>query len=366
MKSGSGRQAYLDRVRGVAVLIMIEAHVLDSWTRVPDRTTHTFGWAMVLGGFGAPMFLFLAGIGLVLSAESKRRRGIDFDDAWHAAQKRGWQIFGLAFLFRLQAYILTAGYSAMSLLKVDILNVMGPAIALAAMAGRGLRSRTPRAILFAAIGLGIAMVTPIVRTTSALNWLPDPIEWYFRPTPGRTNFTLFPWSAFVFAGAAAGEIIDAIMASAVRPMKTQLALAAGAIVVALIGYRLSLLPSIYVPRSEFWTSSPTFFLLRVGLILLMLPLAFFWEVAPWRGVISRWSPIEELGKASLFVYWIHVEMVYGFISRPLRRALSFETAIGADIMFSIFLLALVLVKNRLVTARKAPPVRARGPSPAAI
>ncbi len=366
MNAGSGRQAYLDRVRGAAVLIMIEAHVLDSWTRVPDRTTHAFGWAMVLGGFGAPLFLFLAGVSLVLSAESKVRRGDDFNAAWNAVQTRGWQVFGLAFLFRLQAYILTAFYSAMSLLKVDILNVMGPAIAAAAFAGKQVRSKTPRAVWFAAIAMGIALATPIVRTMPLLNWFPDPLEWYFRPTPGRTNFTLFPWAAFVFAGAAAGEALSGVRVSDRRAIETQLLMAAVAILVAWIGYRASFLPSIYTPRSEFWTTSPTFFLLRVGLILLCLPLAFFWEAAPWRGIISQWSPVVELGKASLFVYWIHVEMVYGFISRPIKRSLSFEGAILADVLFSAFLFGLVLLKNRLLSARKSPPVPIAGPSPAAI
>jgi uncharacterized membrane protein len=148
MTAGSGRLAYLDWVRGLAVLIMIEAHVLDSWTRVPDRLTPAFGWAMVLGGFGAPMFLFLAGVSLAMSAESKFRKTADFDASWAAVQKRGWQVFGLAFLFRLQSYILTAGYSAVvGLLKVDILNIMGPAIAVAAMAGRLIRTKKARAIL---------------------------------------------------------------------------------------------------------------------------------------------------------------------------------------------------------------------------
>jgi uncharacterized membrane protein len=366
MTTGSGRQAYLDRVRGLAVLIMIEAHVLDSWTRLPDRATSAFGWAMVLGGFGAPMFLFLAGVSAVLSAESKFRKTGDFDAAWAAVQKRGWQVFGLAFLFRLQAYILTAGYSAMSLLKVDILNVMGPAIALAAITGSFAKTKMNRACLFAASAVAISMLTPIVRTTSLLAWLPDPIEWYFRPTPGRTNFTLFPWSGFLFAGAAVGELIDGMLAVDRRALRQQLALAAAAILLAWLAYRASFLPSIYTPRSEFWTSSPTFFLLRVGLITLLLPLAFLWERAPWRGTLSRWSPIEEMGKASLFVYWIHVEMVYGFISRPLRRSLSFEAAIAVDLLFSAFLLGLVFLKNRLVSVKKAPPLPVAGPSPASI
>ena len=364
MTASSGRQAYLDRVRGLAVLIMIEAHVLDSWTRLPDRSTHAFGWAMVLGGFGAPMFLFLAGVSLALSAESKLRKTGDFNASWAAVQKRGWQVFGLAFLFRLQSYILTAGYSAISLLKVDILNIMGPAIAVAAMAGRLITAKKARAMLFAAIAVAMAMMTPIVRATPLLEWLPDPIEWYFRPTPGRTNFTLFPWAGFVFAGAAVGETINGAR-SAARARGYHLVLAASAVVIMWLSHRAALLPSIY-SHSDFWTSSPTFFFLRVGLITLLLPLAFWWDAAPWRGVISRWSPIEEFGKASLFVYWIHVEMVYGFLSRPLRRNLSFAAAIAAELLFSAFLLGLVLVKNRLVSVRKAPPLAAAGPTPASI
>jgi hypothetical protein len=59
-------------------------------------------------------------------------------------------------------------------------------------------------------------------------------------------------------------------------------------------------------------------------------------------------------------------MVYGFISRPLRRTLSFETAMLADLLFSAFILALVLLKNRLVDFRKADALRASGPTPASI
>ncbi len=109
MTSSTVRHAYLDWVRGVAVLIMIEAHVLDAWTQAADRTRPLFGYAMILGGFGAPLFLFLAGLAVVLSAESKLRKTGDFAASWWAVQKRGWQVFGLAFLFRLQSYILSGG-----------------------------------------------------------------------------------------------------------------------------------------------------------------------------------------------------------------------------------------------------------------
>jgi uncharacterized membrane protein len=360
---GTARHAYLDWMRGIAVLIMIEAHVLDAWTRVGDRSREAFGHSMVLGGFGAPLFLFLAGVAIVLSAESKYRRSGDLHRAWRLAEKRGWQIFGLAFLFRLQSFVLGGASNPAGLLKVDILNVMGPAIAAAATVGRLAKSTRARGVLFALAALAIALITPVVRVTPILDWLPDPAEWYFRPSPGRTNFTLFPWAGFVFAGAVVGVVIAALASRRMVALQGSLALAGSSI--ALLAYAASFLPSPY-QTSEFWTSSPAFFLLRAGLLTLLVPISYLWERVPWRRTLASWSPVEELGRASLFVYWIHVEMVYGVFSRPIRRALSLEGALAAYALFTLFILGLVLLKNRILDGHAVGRVRQRGPTPASI
>jgi uncharacterized membrane protein len=212
---------------------------------------------------------------------------------------------------------------------------------------------------FAAVAAAIAMLTPIVRTTALLNWLPDPVEWYFRPVPGRTNFTMFPWAGFVFAGAAAGVVID----EARRPdrsVRLHAALGAGAVVIAAAGYRASFLPSIYA-RSDFWTSSPTFFFLRVGLMLALLVVTFMAghlighgvERAAPQGAPAKgygFAPLALMGKASLFVYWVHVELVYGVFSRPFRGRLSFEQVLVAYALFTLFMLGVVLARNRAAEA----------------
>ena len=43
MTGSAARRTYLDCLRGVAVLIMIEAHVIDSWTRVADVSRRRSG-----------------------------------------------------------------------------------------------------------------------------------------------------------------------------------------------------------------------------------------------------------------------------------------------------------------------------------
>ena len=127
-------------------------------------------------------------------------------------------------------------------------------------------------------------------------------------------------------------------------------MAAAGSAMAALAYLGSLRPSLYA-KSDFWTSSPSYFVLRVGLLTALLPLGYLWEQLPWRHKLSSWSPLEEFGKSSLFVYWIHVEMVYGFFSRPIRRALSAEQSFVAYVLFTLFLLARVHLKNRLVEAR---------------
>jgi fucose 4-O-acetylase-like acetyltransferase len=89
----------------------------------------------------------------------------------------------------------------------------------------------------------------------------------------------------------------------------------------------------------------------VGILTLLLPLAYVWTHTPLRGKASNLSPLEEFGRASLFVYWIHVEMVYGFFSRAIRRSLSIESALAAYVLFTVFLFTLVRLKRRIVEGR---------------
>jgi fucose 4-O-acetylase-like acetyltransferase len=58
--------------------------------------------------------------------------------------------------------------------------------------------------------------------------------------------------------------------------------------------------------------------------------------------------MQQLGRTSLFIYWIHVEMVYGLVSMPLHHALSLRQAAVALVLFTFFMLACSLAKDRVV------------------
>jgi uncharacterized membrane protein len=338
------RRAYLDWLRGVAVLIMVEAHTLDSWTHAADRGRSDYKWAIVVGGFGAPTFLFLAGVSLALAAGSRLDKGLSEAEVSARARRRGWEIFGLAFLFRLQSAVLGGG-GVRSFLKVDILNVMGLSMLGTALLWGLARRTVTRVVVLVTAAAATAMLTPIVRVTKVLDWLPDPIEAYFRPIAQYSGFTLLPWGGFVLAGASTGLWLDTARTPRdERRVILWLAVLGPALVAT--GYALSLLPPVY-RETNFWTSSPTFFVLRVGVLIAAIPIAYAWTAA-----VPGRSPIQELGIASFFVYWIHVEMVYGFLTWPIHRRLTFEQALVAFALFTVFLYGLVKLKDRMLTARR--------------
>lgn len=334
---------------------MVLSHVVDAWTREADRDRTAFYWTNFVGGLAAPAFLFLAGLGTALSGASKRRAGLSRGAVTWALLGRGATIFGLAFVFRAQALALGWG-QPIDFLKIDILNVMGPALMVAALLWGTADGVPGRVAAGVAATVGLAMTAPIIRAGAWIDTLPGPLQWYWRPTPGHTNFTLVPWSAFVFAGVGAGALLAAGR-DARAERRLQLGLAALSIALAAIAWWASFQPSIYAPgRATFWGASPTFFFLRLAIVMALLPLA--WSV---RHVLPAavGGPLATLGAASLFAYWVHVELVYGGIAIPLKRRLPLEMTLPATLAVSYGLARLVPWTRRWVAAIDAPPVRVK-------
>jgi hypothetical protein len=277
---------------------------------------------------------------MVLAARARVDRGMTEVEARQRAIRRGWQVCGLAFLFRLQSVIISGG-GLRAFLKVDILNIMGVTMLLAAWLWQIGRSARGRMLVLTLTTIAVAMLTPAIRVAPWLDWLPDPLEAYIRPSAGRSTFTFFPWGGFLLAGVLAGMWIDAVRLLD-EARRNAILLAVGA-AVAVTAYATAFLPAIYAD-TNYWTSSPTFFFVRLGIITALVPVAYAWSRIPWTS--TQPAPLREFGMASLFVYWIHVEMVYGVISTPLHRALTFEQALAAMSVFSVFLFSLVRVKQR--------------------
>lgn len=357
MTERPGRRGYLDWMRGLAVVIMVGWHTLDAWTTPVDKASGAFWYCQLIGGFGAPIFLFLAGVSVSLAAASRLRRspmGSAWAAAWPMVKRGGW-IWVLAILFRVQSDVLggrtTLGQLLVldivrgNTLKVDILNVMGPAIAGAAVIWGLVRTPGWRIAGSIAAAAALAFATPGIRAWGALDPLPDALEGYLRPFPGRTTFSFFPWAGFVFAGAAIGVLIDRTR-DAVAERRLIAWLGAGGIALWILSAVSAHGPSLFGP-SDFWRTAPSFFFLRVGVLIVGIAACYLWEARPRLLGEHPFSPMRQLGVTSLFIYWIHVEMAYGGLSRPIKGQLPLPWSLFAFLLFLTAMLGVSVLKTRL-------------------
>src|SRR5579871_6768003 len=124
--SSKPRLSYIDWMRGLACVLMFQAHCYDSWLRGDLRGGWFLGWSQLLATLPAPIFIFLAGLSIALVTEKLREKGIDRNAIARHSLLRGAEIFGLGYVFRLQEFLL--GYKWVpwtDLLRVDVLNILG-------------------------------------------------------------------------------------------------------------------------------------------------------------------------------------------------------------------------------------------------
>jgi uncharacterized membrane protein len=386
MTERPGRRGYLDWMRGLGVVIMVGWHTLDAWTTPADKASGAFWYCQLIGGFGAPIFLFLAGVSVALAAASRLRKSaraaappaphlapatplaatqaVPLPSAWAAAWpmvRRGGWIWVLAILFRVQSDVLggrtTLGQLLVldivrgNTLKVDILNVMGPAIAGAAVIWGLLRTPGWRIAGSIAAAAFFAGATPGIRAWGALDALPDALEGYLRPFAGRTTFSFFPWAGFVFAGAAIGVLIDRTR-DALSERRLIVWFGLGGVALWILSAAAAHGPSWFGP-SDFWRTAPSFFFLRVGVLVAGIAACYLWEARPRLLGAEPFSPMRQLGITSLFIYWIHVEMAYGGLSRPIKGQLPLPWSLLAFVLFLAAMLGLSLIKTALAARWQA-------------
>jgi uncharacterized membrane protein len=361
------RLDYIDWMRGLACVLMIQAHCYDSWLNAGARKTALYRWSQEVSTMAAPIFIFLAGVSFVLVTERLRKKQTPKREIFKTASLRGAEILGFGLLLRVQEFVLGYPKSPWTdLFRVDVLNILGISILLMAVfwrlteAARSLDSSASRETshdpknfrlltiaLSLCIAAVIALVTPPLWTTHRPRFLPWMLESYINGVhiynvPQTWLFAIFPWSGFAFVGLAFGLFIRSDFA---QRKELQALAATGAVgaVACLVSLAFDYSPVKLYAVYDYWHSSPNFFQMRCGILLLLAFAVFAW--CRW-GVATRgFSPFMLFGKTSLLVYWVHIEFVYGRLSILPKGRTGIPLATAG--MIVIFAAMLALSKWRL-------------------
>jgi len=320
MTQRSNRLPYFDWMRGLAVLIMLQGHVMDAWVHPSSRSSEWFWLSQFLGGLPAPIFLFLVGVSLALVLDRLRTKGASSGDLALKVLRRGGWLLLLAYVFRVEQFLVWYPASQWrNIFKVDTLNCIAICTLIVGLLAVALKSRRLNTVVMAVVTVAFVFLTPWVYPVKGL---PEFVLSYLNGNNHPSYFSFFPWAAFTFAGITFGYMLLTGKTKLGEPEFFKRVAVTGICVYA-AGAAMSLTRIFEYGHFDYSLTSPHFFLVRLGWILLITYGAYLWST---RRAAARWSPLITLGQASLVVYWLHMEIVYGRIFHGFGQSLDLSHA----------------------------------------
>jgi uncharacterized membrane protein len=349
----------VDWLRGLAVVLMIQTHLYDSWASPAAKLEPAYWWTRYLGGVPARLFLLLVGVSLAIRFEAQLAKGVPRAKMVREAARRGLEVVALAYLFRFQEWALAGFWNPVTdLFRIDILNCIGASMILVAALAAPRNGRPQYAVALLAtlafVGLG-----PIIGPAHFPTLIPVALSSYVGGQRPMSWFGLFPWAAWAFVGLAIGHVWVRASRDPKREVRVFLLTGLGGLVMmsTVILIRKWNPYVIRYPNDVVQQMGPGTFFYRLGLNLVLALFAY----AVTRLRAGRYSVLRQFGQTSLLIYWIHVDLCYGLVSRRFHHQLSLAQAtVGFVLMTAAMFLVSVTKTKYWDPWRRRAKLRAKG------
>ncbi len=342
------RLNFVDLMRGLAMLVMIEVHVVNSLMQTALRDAPWFHLINFINGLVAPSFIFISGFAFMLASQAKL-------ESFRAFKYDFWKQIGRIMLIWFLGYMLHIPFFSfykcthvatwdhwLKFFSIDVLQCIAFGLLLIFILRLAIKS--DRAFLGTIIALGLLAVlpAPLVYRIDFLKYMPFYLATYLTPIY-YTNFPLFPWFGFMAAG-----ILSAWFFMKARNNGTDSAfmkrLLIAAALLAVIGIPLMFFLKDYLHL--FTDVRPNFFFFagRLGCILLILTGCYYYcnrkeEISPIILYPSR---------ESLAVYFLHLQILHREFWHGRSIMQIFPNTLGFG---TCLLIALGIILLMLPTAR---------------
>jgi uncharacterized membrane protein len=306
------RVVFLDLLRALAVVMMVQGHTIDLLLANEYRSYDFLSFRLwqFVRGVTAPIFLLTAGTVFIyllrsnaapLRDNSRLAKGI----------KRALLLLALGYLLRFPSPSIIGVFTMpseywLAFWVVDVLQLIGVALLLLLLgAFLAEKSRFNDYAVFACGGLFFFLGSIFCEQIAWEAWLPAPLAAYFYSGSG-SHFPLFPWAGYVMCGG----VLGAYLARAGQPpaplsLSRRLTLA-GMSLLALYYCGGWLIAARY-GSSLFLASNPDLILLRLGSVLLLVALIARLS-ARVRAVPHT---LLLIGRQTLLIYVAHLVILYG-------------------------------------------------------
>ncbi len=350
VRAGTGtvatRYGFIDLLRGFALVMMIETHVVNAYLPVALRKGSAFFfWLNFVNGLVAPGFLFAAGFSIVLQSSSQWDNWLHFRPPFWRQMRRLGFISLVAYFnhlegFKWSRYLRNWGDGTMwaKTLQVDVLQCIVVSLLTVHLLIFVLRRKNLLTWGTCLLAGCIAFVTPLMWSRDFRGSLPLSVALFLNPH-GVSLFPIFPWLSFVLAGSCASCFFLKSVELRRVPAFMRNSAILGALMIA-GGLLLRNAPYTLPGYANFYTTSPLYVLIRIGCILLVAALLYSLETG------MQWVPrsIQLAGQESLLVYGVHIWLIFVFLrGRRAGQIFGLETGYVGCLLLSAALTLLMLL-----------------------
>ncbi|HEY9167705.1 MAG TPA: heparan-alpha-glucosaminide N-acetyltransferase domain-containing protein [Candidatus Kryptonia bacterium] len=351
------RLGFVDQFRGLATLFMIETHVLNALLLVPLREYFPFKAIDFMNGFVAPSFLFVAGFSFTLALTRKGDSYRKFSVELVRHLKRLMFIWITGYLLHVPYFSLrktvheSTPTDLVSFSAVDILQCIAATLFLLHILRVLIKDDRKFNFTMYILFVFFVLIAPVAGGIDFLNVFPVWLAQYFNRMHGSL-FPLFPWSSFLIGGTIASQFlikhIDAMSTGKIGRDALKRVVRTG-IVIAAVGLVFTIVETQILHTYHFVDYSPSWFLLRFGILLLILYGITIHE----QSRRSDLSPMKLFGRESFLVYTAHLLVVYGssvkvpsLVAR-IGPTLGYLECLGIFVALSVIMYIAAVVWNNL-------------------
>lgn len=358
MNTADKRILFLDIMRAIAVLMMVQGHTTDTFLGEEYRSFDNswFNLWVTLRGFTAPIFMFVSGTVFTYLFEKSR---LPFSD--NPRTRKGFLRFltllGIGYLLRFPTFNIF-DYSNISegqwriFFAVDALHLIGFGlffILITLFLSEKLNVK-PTYLFLTGIILFFFLTIP-VRSVDWAGIFPLPIAAYFYRDTGSL-FPLFPWAGYVLAGGLLGlYLAENKGIQRTKGFAAKLLITGASVVTA--GYIYHIIENSYFTQSSFWRMDIPLMLFRLGIVVMLNGMIAFLSME----LNSIPKILIQIGKNTLLIYVVHLVILYGSAWNPgLYKNYSHSFSVGSTVVAVLIIISamilMVYVKEKVKFSKK--------------
>ncbi len=341
----SSRWLFVDLFRFCAVVLMIQGHSFHALLDISYRTENWFGYHSFWHGFTAPMFMFASGVAFGIATTRKW----SIHTTWGSVPRdriiRYVSLLLIGYFLHLPFFSLSKIRSHATpelfdkLFSFDALHLIGFSLLLLQL-GVLLLKRKRVLLSFVVYLVPVLLAISPFIWRNAPNFSISPIFEAMLSSNTGSQFPIFPWSIYVFAGFLAAFFLrpDSNQQPPLQRLRWLLIVGLSLIVVAgAISLFDGGLPGRFSKGplgfgheyfgSMHWNVNPLVVLFKSGFLLVFLVLLFLLESGLGRKTSRVLSWIQKAANQTLAIYVFHLMLLYG---SPLN--LGFRYLVGPNQM----------------------------------